>query len=297
MSPPDPHRVTVVIITRDRAAELRTALTELQRLPEAPPVIVVDNGSRDGTPEMVASQFADVKLIRLEENQGAASRNIGVREASTPYVAFCDDDMAWEAGSLPRAAELLDAHQRVALITARILVGPERRLDPVCADMASSPLGTDPDVPGHPVIGFMAGGSIVRRAAFLSVGGFERRFQVGGEERLMAVDLMAAGWDLTYVPELVAYHYPSPARDPGSRARIVIRNHLWFTWLRRSPSVMLSETWRVARRAVAHQPSRRALLEALRALPWVHRRHARLPDAVERRLRLVERGSNGKGYP
>jgi GT2 family glycosyltransferase len=293
---PDPAGVSVVVITRDRRGDLRRALGDLTALPERPPVIVIDNGSTDGTSAMVRAEFPGVRLHRLEENRGASSRNIGVREAATPYVAFCDDDMSWEPGSLARAAELLDRHERLALITARILVGAERKLDPVCVDMATSPLAIDPGLPGYPVISFMAGGTIVRREAFLAVGGFERRFQVGGEERLMAVDLMARGWAMAYVPELVALHRPSPSRDPGSRARIQIRNHLWFTWLRRPVARALSETWRIARQAGRQEAARRALIEAGRELGWVLRHRATLPADVESRLLAVERATDASRY-
>jgi hypothetical protein len=51
-----------------------------------------------------------------------------------------------------------------------------------------------PDLPGPPVLGFIACGGIVRRAAFLEVGGFNSRLGVGGEEELLAVDLTARGW-------------------------------------------------------------------------------------------------------
>ena len=78
-----------------------------------------------------------------------------------------------------------------------------------------------------------AGASMVRRSAFLTGGGFEARFFLGGEEELLAADLAARGHWLCYVPDLVVHHHPSPLRDGQGRRLTAARNALWFTWLRR----------------------------------------------------------------
>ena len=92
--------VTIVMITHNRLAEVLHSLEHLSRLPERPKILVVDNGSGDGTAAAVGRQFPRVEVLALAENLGAAGRTIGVAHASTPYVAFCDDDTWWEPGSL-----------------------------------------------------------------------------------------------------------------------------------------------------------------------------------------------------
>ena len=118
--------VTIVMITHNRLVEVLLSLEHLSRLAERPKILVVDNGSGDGTAAAVGRQFPHVEVLTLAENLGAAGRTIGVAHASTPYVAFCDDDTWWEPGSLGRAADLFDVHPQVAVMTGRILVGPER---------------------------------------------------------------------------------------------------------------------------------------------------------------------------
>lgn len=103
-------RVTVVIITRDRVDELVVTLEHLRELPEQPPVVVVDNDSRDATAGTVRAQYPDVQLLSPRRNLGGAGRNLGVAWARTPYVAFADDDSWWLPGALPHAAQVLDAH-------------------------------------------------------------------------------------------------------------------------------------------------------------------------------------------
>src|SRR3569833_1393358 len=132
------ERLGVVVLTHTRAQELARTLTQLLALPEQPQIVVVDNASSDTTCEMVIHDFPQVRLLALERNIGAAARNAGVAALETDYVAFCDDDTWWDAGMLEKAADLLDAYPQVAILSARVLVGPEQREDPACGVMAAS---------------------------------------------------------------------------------------------------------------------------------------------------------------
>ena len=286
--------VAVAIVTRNRRERLLATLDRLRALPERPPLLVVDNASTDGTADAVHARFPEVELLALEENRGAAARNAAVRRLARPYVAFSDDDSWWEPGALARAAEVMRAHPRLGLLAARVLVGPDGRLDPTCAAMARSPL-TDAGgrgVPGVPVLGFVACGAVVRRTAFLHVGGFDARYGVGGEERLLAGDLVAAGWLVRYDARLVARHWPHGA-DGGrraGRAATTVRNDLWSAWLRRPARRVPAATLRALRDGGAGRQTLRGAGAAVRGLPWVLRERRPHPHAVEAALRRLERG-------
>ena len=288
LEPDRERRVTVVMLTHNRRVEMLAALERVRALPEAPHTIVVDNGSRDGTAEHLSRRFLDVEIVRLPDNRGAAGRNAGAERASTRYVAFSDDDTWWAPGALRRAADLLDRHPALALITARILVGPDNREDAACAAMAMSPLSADAGLPGVPVLGFVAGASVPRREAFLSVGGYEPRLFLGGEEQLVATDLVAAGWALAYVPDVEAHHHPSRSRDASRRRVLLMRNALWFAWLRRPASVALTATARALAAARHDAEARRALRESPAGLVWALRRRRVVPPALETALRRLE---------
>lgn len=271
--------VTTVVVTRDRWPDLRRSLPH-----HTGPVVLVDNASADGTARLVRDGFPDVQVIELAENRGAAARNAGVGAARTPYVAFADDDSWWAPGALDRAARLLEAHPRLALVAGRVLVGDCEELDPTCRAMAASPLPREPDLPGPPILGFIACGAVVRRDAYLEAGGFDDVVFFPGEEERLALDLAARGWGLAYVDGLVVHHHPSPARDRGARRALVARNRVLTAVMRRPWPVVARLVVALAREGSADV---RGLGQAVPRLPGALRARRLLPARVERQRRML----------
>ncbi|WP_436789111.1 glycosyltransferase family 2 protein [Yinghuangia sp. YIM S10712] len=286
---PDP-RVTVVVITHNRRDELLRTLDRLGRLPEAPAVAVVDNASRDGTADAVRSACPEVALTVLGRNLGAVGRNIAARSVTTPYIAFCDDDVWWAPGALARAADLLDAHPEVATVTGRVIVEPDGTEDPIVPELRNSPV---PPPPGRPLPGpvlgsILAGASMVRADAFRAVGGFSPRLVLGGEEELLSADLLAHGYALLYANDVEVHHQASPLRDPSARRRAGIRNTLWSTWLRRPLPRAVRRTLDLARTVPRDRVSLAAFADAARGMPGVLRARRVLPRHAEQALRTLD---------
>jgi GT2 family glycosyltransferase len=281
--------VTVVVATRNRCRRLLDSVRALLDLPDRPRVIVVDNGSSDGTADAVRSGLPGVRLIRLADNHGAVARNFGVAAAGTPVVAFADDDSGWAPGALTRAARLFEEYPRLALAAAQVRVGPAGRLDPNCALMARAPLGTEDDLPGPAVVGFLAFAAAVRRDAFLATGGFDSAVFFMGEEERVAYDLQRAGWALCYCPELVAFHHPDrPAPEKARERRLTaLRNHTLTSWMCRPLPAAATATAVLVRHTVATRQGRRQLYEFCRRLPVAIKRRQAPSPLVERRLRAV----------
>lgn len=279
-------------MTRDRRVSLARTLTQLTAAgteltptgTQAPvPVVVVDNGSSDGTPDLVADRFPGVRLVTLPANAGAVARNLGVELADTPYVAFADDDSWWAPGALARAADLLDASPRLAVVVAQVRLPPDTAVDgaadtavdgaggavdPASVKAGRAVLGRDPDLPGPSVAGFPACAAVVRRSAFLAAGGFSPLLGFGGEEELLSLDLAAAGWGQAYVADVVAVHAPDAARgDTGARWALQQRNSALTAWLRLPVGTALRATGELGAAALGDSSARPALRGLVRRLP------------------------------
>ena len=276
-------QVTVVVMTRDRLPDLRRSLPRHEG-----PVILVDNGSRDGTPTAVRREFPHVRVVELGENHGAGARNIGVELACTPYIAFADDDSWWAPGALEVAADLFDRYPRMALLAGQVLVGPDHQLDPICLLLADSPLGTCGDLPGPNILGFLACGSVVRRSAYLDVGGFDDVVFFAGEEERLALDLASAGWGLAYVDKVVAHHHPSDSRQHHRRQVRAARNRILTTLLRRPWPVVVRAGLTAVRSGRA---GREGAWQALKRSPHALAQRRVVPAHVERARRLLDHRS------
>jgi len=280
-------RVTVVVASRNRREELLHSLGRHRA-----PVVLVDNGSTDGTVAAVRAQHPWVDVVDLGHNLAAAGRTIGVRRARTPYVAFADDDSWWAPGSLTTAADALDRYPRTGLVDVRTLVGAQDRLDPFCDLLAASPLTSDVPLPGPRILGFMGCAAMVRRDAFLAVGGFDDVVRFPGEEERLAWDLTAAGWPLAYLDAAVVHHHPSPLRHgPDRRRRAIARSSVLTAVLRLPPGRLAA---RLRALAAAGTPERLGVLDALRDLGPALRARRTLPAGVLADLDVLAGDGTGR---
>jgi GT2 family glycosyltransferase len=168
-------------------------------------------------------------------------------------------------------------------------VNEEQRVDPVSMLQAISPLPRLVPMPGPAILGFLGCGVFVRASAYLEVGGYDRRLGVGGEEQVLAIDLAAAGWGLTYASDLVGHHHPSPVRNHTRRVARETRNRIWSAWLRRPWRTAVKVTCGEVRKGMRNVHVARGIAEAVAGF-WYVRRHRRLPPPhIEAQLLMLER--------
>lgn len=209
--------VTAVIPARDGGE----SLVDLVRVLAAEgPVIVVDDGSRDGSPDRAAAAGARV-VPKVGDAGPAGARNAGLLAAETDLVALVDADCVLAPGWRAGLAGLLDADPSLAIVAPRVRggSGPSAigRYERVAAPLD---LGADPSLvgPGHRVSYLPGAALLVRRQALLDLGGFDEAMRFG-EDVDLVWRLRAAGWRARYVPSREVLHLPRESLGGFARQR------------------------------------------------------------------------------
>ncbi len=224
--PPSPSpRFTVVIPVYDKLEYTQPCLASLARtLPASvASLVVVDNGSTDGTAEWLATQ-PQVRTIRNPENRGFANAcNLGARAATTPYVLFLNNDVVAHDGWWEPLVALLDADPRVVATGSRLLfpdgtlqhagvmlIDDEQLPDPLVArHVHHGAPGDLPDAQQRRCYQALTAACLmVRREAFEAVGGFDEGYWNGYEDIDLCLKLQAHGL-LVYEPTSVLTHHES----------------------------------------------------------------------------------------
>jgi GT2 family glycosyltransferase len=211
-------RVAVVIPTWNGRELLEGVLASLfrQTLP-AEVIVVVDNGSTDGTAEHVRTAHRGVELVTLEGNRGfAAAVNAGIAASDAEYVALLNNDMELDPGWLASLVAALDGDPDAGSAASKLRMLREPGVLDGAGDLVTwygatwrrghgEPDRGQYDEPGV-VASPCAGAALYRRRALEEVGGFDERFFAYLEDADWGLRAQLAGWRCLWVPAAVAYH-------------------------------------------------------------------------------------------
>ena len=227
--------LSIIILTWNHLADTRRCLASLEPIMRQSDVevIVVDNGSTDGTPEVVAREWPMVRLLRNDRNRGvAAGRNQGIAQATGQTVLFLDNDTIVNAEAIAGMRTYLASHPRVGLCACCMTDGqgnvqPSFRAFPSLKSKLLSLLGLNTAAPHYH---FDHEGSIepfyvigacqmIRRAAIDDVGLLDEAIFYGPEDADFCLRLRQAGWQVKYLPQFSIVHtyYRTTQRNPLSR--------------------------------------------------------------------------------
>lgn len=134
MSDSNPRTLSIVILSWNTEDLTRACLNSLRGVPDDldHEVIVVDNGSHDGSPDMVAREFPEVRLIRNEQNLGyAAGNNVGIRAARGKYVFLLNSDTEVEPDAPGMLVDYLEANPDVGAVSPQ-LRNPDGSIQRAC---------------------------------------------------------------------------------------------------------------------------------------------------------------------
>lgn len=204
-------------------------------------IIVVDNGSTDGSVEWLKANYPSIRLIANPTNRGfAAAVNQGICASASPYVATLNNDTEATSAWLAALVQAAEDDPRTGMCASKMLFADRPRLinsTGICVDRAGiawDRRGGEPDDEQETrpveVFGPCAGAALYRRAMLDEIGLFDEDFFAYLEDVDLAWRARRAGWRCLYVPAAQVYHCHSATSHEGSPFKSFYRgrNKIWL---------------------------------------------------------------------
>lgn len=216
-----PVAVSTVIVNWNTRALLADCLRALDGAAAGLPVetIVVDNGSSDGSVEMVRSEFPAVRVLEAGANLGfARANNLGIRAAQGRYILLLNSDTVPAAGSIAALVAFAEELPRAGIVAPR-LIYPDGSEQPswaafptLAAEMRGANLRVRRPLPnpaGRPAFTtdwIMGAALLCRRDLFADIGLFDEAFFMYSEETDLCLRARRRGWLVCMVDDVVVVH-------------------------------------------------------------------------------------------
>ncbi len=235
MSAGESPLISVIVVNWNRSALLRACLQSLERQEGVRlEVIVVDNGSEDGSPEMVAREFGGfTRLIRNADNRGfCAANNQGIQTARGTFVALLNNDAEAEPGWLRALLRAFDAGPDIGMAASKIVTYEDPgRIDKaghlIYPDGQNRGRGTgEPDDGRYDrseeVLWPDGCAAMYRKKMLDQIGGFDEDFFAYGDDAELGLRARIAGWRCLYMPDAVVRHHRGSTLGLASSRRVVL---------------------------------------------------------------------------
>ena len=249
-----PPEISVVIVTWNGRMYLEDCLrAALAQSGVTAEIILVDNGSSDGTADFVRTTFPQVRLIELSDNHGfAGGSNAGAKAARGDFLAFLNNDTIPDSAWLRSLRNGVDARSSFLLATSRIVY----MHDPSIIDSAGDGLfraggafkrhhGTAADAAAssREVFGMCGAACLISRKVFEELGGFDEDFFASHEDVDLSYRARLRGYRCRYVADAIVKHHGSATVGRVSAFAVFHgqRNLEWM-YLKNTPASLLART-------------------------------------------------------
>lgn len=248
-------RASLVVVNYNTASDLRACLASAREKLGDVEVVVVDNGSSDGSPEMVREEFPWVRLVENPGNPGYASAcNRGIAATREPYVFILNSDVEFQADGLEELLDFLDAHPEVGALGPMVLnsdgtVQMSCRRFPSMLENAVHGLAGDiwPDNPltrsyqmkdlerNEPCeVDWVSGAAmLLRREAAERVGGFDEAYFMYVEDVDICWRLREAGYRVFFHPGFRLVHHIGKTSSQQSTRMLYHHHRSMFVFFRK----------------------------------------------------------------
>ena len=240
-------RCAVVLVCWNNRVYLEPCLSSLFDIVDgdAFEVVVVDNGSTDGSQDMLRERFPNVQLIQNEANVGLGrASNQGIEATSAPFVLLLNNDTIVNGASLNALIEFMAATPDAGAVGGKLL----NEDGSVQAEYSNfSTLGEEfliatrlgellwPGYPSHRPssetrsVGWLSSACLlVRRDALDKIGLLDESYFIYGDEADLQYRLVTAGWRIYYLPQATTIHFGGRSLDRWRRRKMVYRVKMLF---------------------------------------------------------------------
>jgi glycosyltransferase involved in cell wall biosynthesis len=216
-------RATIVIITQNRKDDLRASLRSATEQEGDYELLVLDDGSHDGTGEMVRGEFPQARVERFDDGAGlAARRNNAIALANGDIIVSIDDDAVFTSPrTVAETVNDFDDPRIAAVAMPFIDVGVAPEVQQRAPDAHDTWLG--------PV--YRGTANAVRRDVLVEVGGYTPEIQWVGEEWDVCLKMMDAGYVIRLGHAEPIHHFTSPKRSSRLIDVYYRRNELLICWM------------------------------------------------------------------
>lgn len=239
--------MSIVLVCWNNKAYLDPCLKSLYEggLKSSFDVVVVDNGSTDGSQQMLAEKYPQVMLIQNEGNVGLGkASNQGIEATNGRHVLLLNNDTLVNGPALDVLVEYLDAHPKAGA-TAGKLLNPDGSFQSGFASFSTlleeflivTHIGEllRPGYPSHgdsneiKETGWMSSACLlVRRAALDQIGLLDESYFIYGDEADLQYRLNKAGWKVVFLPNSSIIHFGGRSMDRWKRRKMVYRGKMMF---------------------------------------------------------------------
>lgn len=215
-------RATVVITTKNRRQDLLKTIASALGQTAKPEIMVVDDGSTDGTAEVVAREFPVVRIVRSETSRGCvAQRNHAARLAESPILFSLDDDAVFSTPTVvERTLQEFD-HPRVGAVAIPFV---DVNRSPAVLQKAPQSAGV------FATYSFIGTAYALRRELFLELSGYREILFHQGEEEDYCIRMLNAGWFTRCGNADPIHHFESPRRSWTRMDFYGARNKVLYAW-------------------------------------------------------------------
>lgn len=165
-------------------------------------IIVVDNGSTDGSVEFIQQKYPNIKCFQLDKNYGCpGGRNRGLSYCSGDFIFFCDNDGVLHSKAVENAVNCILQDEKIAVVTG-FVKDFKNELEIDTFYILPQPSFKETNL-------FQGGISLHRKSIYLYTGNYPDDYMYGGEETYLSYRILDAGYKIVKSEQVVLWHIQS----------------------------------------------------------------------------------------